>query len=177
LRVQLGAFSQNIFFNSKIVFMKKKIILTVALLISVTVCLTSFRYKEDKSSQNSRPVNLKTECGGSLIISNQADPGVARKNGELTTNISVSIDAQGNITCPDITVTAGSDVTWSVTGGTITGITPGTPSPFSGSPQLRNGQWSATVGSISGDYSLSGRTSGGQPTQRHARPPRITVSA
>jgi hypothetical protein len=91
-------------------------------------------------------------------------------------DIPVSIDAQGNITCPDKTVNAGTPLTWPVSaqGGTITAITPGSPAPFS-TPQSNGTQWSATAVS-SGTYTLSGRTSGGQPTQRQARPPRITIT-
>jgi hypothetical protein len=83
-------------------------------------------------------------------------------------DISVQIDAQGNITCPDSTVGRGSTLTWTVTGGTITNITPGDPSPFSSAPTLgRNGQWSAVVAG-GGTYTIT-------DAQGKVRTPRVTV--
>ena len=82
-------------------------------------------------------------------------------------NIPVSIDAIGNITCPDATVSSGTVITWPVTGGTISNITPGRPSPFSSNPTISNGQWSATVIS-SGNYTI-------WDPQGKQRTPRISV--
>ena len=82
-------------------------------------------------------------------------------------NIAVSIDAEGNITCPDETLAAGSQVTWVVTGGTVTSIAPGKPSPFNTPPAISRGQWNATV-IASGSYTITdsvGKT----------RTPRITI--
>lgn len=83
--------------------------------------------------------------------------------------IAVSIDNSGNITCPDTNATVGEQVTWSVRGGTISSITPGNPSPFSSSPESKNGQWSATVIG-GGTYTL------GDP-QGKSKSPRISVIA
>ena len=82
-------------------------------------------------------------------------------------NIQVSIDAQGNISCPDATVRAGDTVTWPVTGGTISSITPGTPSPFRNTPQISNGQWSATVVGA-GSYTIT-------DPQGKQRTPKISI--
>jgi hypothetical protein len=69
-------------------------------------------------------------------------------------NIPVTIDASGNISCQDATVPAGTLITWPVTGGTISNITPGRPSPFSSNPTISNGQWSATV-VAAGSYTIT----------------------
>ncbi len=81
--------------------------------------------------------------------------------------IGVSIDDQGNITCPDETLQRGAQVNWSVTGGTITDITPGDPSPFSSNPTIERGQWSATVIN-SGTYTIT-------DAQGKRKSPRITM--
>ena len=91
-------------------------------------------------------------------------------------NLTVSIDQRGNITCDDLTTTKFASVTWDpVTGGSITAITPGTPSPFSTPPAKNDrGLWTATVNG-SGTYTLSADTSlGGRATPKT---PRITVIA
>ena len=81
--------------------------------------------------------------------------------------IGVSIDAQGNITCPDESLRAGDPVSWSVSGGTITSIVPGSPSPFSSNPTVSRGQWSATVIG-SGTYTIT-------DAQGKQKTPKITV--
>lgn len=85
-------------------------------------------------------------------------------------NISVQIDAQGNITCPDITTTVGDTLTWTPTGGTISNITPGTPSPFTVAPSIgRNGAWAATVRG-NGTYTIT-------DPQGKVKTPRINIVA
>ncbi len=90
-------------------------------------------------------------------------------------NIPVSIDGQGNITCPDITARVGEQVSWSVswagTQGTITvGPAAGKASPFSSvtaPAKGGNSQWTAIVGSA-GEYSI-GDSSG------KVRTPKIAI--
>jgi hypothetical protein len=92
----------------------------------------------------------------------------------VPTPIPVSIDGQGNITCPDITVAAGTEVTWSVTWaatkGTITvGPAPGKTSPFTNvtAPGRTNAnQWSAIVASA-GEYNI-GDSAGKQKSPKIA---------
>lgn len=95
----------------------------------------------------------------------------------MATNITVTIDAQGNITCSEPTVGKGNDITWSVTGGTISSITQGT--AFSAPPTNDGrGNWSAKVETLQigqQTYSISGWTSGGLQTK--AKTPKITVRA
>jgi hypothetical protein len=68
--------------------------------------------------------------------------------------VSVSIDAKGDISCPDtLGASIGDTMTWSVAGGTITSITPGRPSPFTAVPVSVNGQWSATIAGA-GSYTV-----------------------
>jgi len=81
--------------------------------------------------------------------------------------VSVSIDAQGNITCPDITARRGDTITWSATGGSVSNIVPGDPSPFTMNPTSTRGQWSATVLGA-GSYTI-------WDPQGKQRTPKITI--
>jgi hypothetical protein len=84
-------------------------------------------------------------------------------------DIPVSINAKGDITCGDYTTTQVNQViTWNVSGGTITNITPGTPSPFKTAPASTNGQWSATI-VASGSYTITDQ-------QGKQKTPRIIVN-
>jgi plastocyanin len=76
-------------------------------------------------------------------------------------SIPVSIDALGNITCPDETVAVGDTVTWAVTwataqGSITVGPATGKASPFTTitAPGRTNSQWSATVRSA-GEYNIA----------------------
>ncbi|MFI5131377.1 MAG: hypothetical protein ACHQFX_15350 [Chitinophagales bacterium] len=85
--------------------------------------------------------------------------------------VSVSINAKGDIDCPDtLGASIGDTIAWSVTtaaGGTITNITPGRPSPFTANPAISNGQWSATIAGA-GSYTIT-------DSQGKQRSPKITL--
>jgi hypothetical protein len=88
--------------------------------------------------------------------------------------VSISLNTKGDITCPDTSgAKVGDPITWSITsaagGGTVTSIVGGRPSPFTATPVLSNGQWTATIAGA-GSYTIT-------DSQGKTKTPKITVVA
>jgi hypothetical protein len=95
-------------------------------------------------------------------------------------NITVTFDAQGYPVASEPTVGKSEGITWTVTGGTVSGITQGT--AFSAAP-VNNRGWAASVESRSdptgiGDqtYTITGTSSASGSTSK-SKSPKIIVRA